>query len=478
MRPGALDLRGEHRLDQLALEGALALGVDVLHELLGDRRTALRAARHEVDGGGARETDGIDRAVLVEALVLDRDGRVLHDLRDLLGLDQLAVLVARAEDREHRVPVAGVDHAVRRRAHLEGVEVLDVLRDRRREAVEGRDERERHPEQREDDPARPATARALRLRRCRRREAEGRRRPGGVAASQDQVGQAGSDRGARAGAESNPWTCERSSGGAFSAGSAAPGLGYPRPPWPIPSSLIANAVDVLPSGELERRLARAGDEKRPLRVKLGIDPTAPVVTLGHAVVLTTLRAFQDAGHQAVLIVGDYTARVGDPSGRSKARPMLTPEEIEHNVAGAARRVRTRARSRARRGAPQLRVARAARHRRSARARGAHHGRAPARARRLRQAPRGPRADLAAGAALPAPAGVRLGRDPRGHRARRHRSEVQPADGARPAGVVRAGAADRLHPAAARRHGRRAQDEQVARQLRRPARRARTSCTGA
>ena len=55
------------------------------------------------------------------------------------------------------------------------------------------------------------------------------------------------------------------------------------------------------------------------------------MTLGHAVVLTTLRAFQDAGHQAVLIVGDYTARVGDPSGRSKARPMLTPEEIEHNV---------------------------------------------------------------------------------------------------------------------------------------------------
>jgi tyrosyl-tRNA synthetase len=95
--------------------------------------------------------------------------------------------------------------------------------------------------------------------------------------------------------------------------------------------LTANAVDVLPAGELERRLARAGAEGRPLRVKLGIDPTAPVVTLGHAVVLTTLRAFQDAGHQAVLIVGDYTARVGDPSGRSKARPMLTPEEIEHNV---------------------------------------------------------------------------------------------------------------------------------------------------
>jgi tyrosyl-tRNA synthetase len=95
--------------------------------------------------------------------------------------------------------------------------------------------------------------------------------------------------------------------------------------------LTVNAVDVLPVGELERRLARASAEGRPLRVKLGIDPTAPVVTLGHAVVLTTLRAFQDAGHQAVLIVGDYTARVGDPSGRTKTRPMLTPDEIEHNV---------------------------------------------------------------------------------------------------------------------------------------------------
>ena len=85
-------------------------------------------------------------------------------------------------------------------------------------------------------------------------------------------------------------------------------------------TLIANTVDVLPAGELERRLERAAAEKRPLRVKLGIDPTAPVVTLGHAVVLTTLRAFQDAGHQAVLIVGDYTARVGDPAAaRRRAR---------------------------------------------------------------------------------------------------------------------------------------------------------------
>ena len=97
--------------------------------------------------------------------------------------------------------------------------------------------------------------------------------------------------------------------------------------------LTQSAVDVLPAGELERRLARARETGRPLRVKLGIDPTAPDVTLGHAVVLSKLRDFQDAGHTAVLIVGDYTARVGDPSGRTRTRPVLSAEEIEANAQG-------------------------------------------------------------------------------------------------------------------------------------------------
>ncbi len=91
--------------------------------------------------------------------------------------------------------------------------------------------------------------------------------------------------------------------------------------------LERNAVDSLPEGGLERRLA-AG---RPLRVKLGIDPTAPDIHLGHTVVLTKLREFQDLGHTVVLIIGDYTARVGDPSGRSDIRPVLSPEEIDANA---------------------------------------------------------------------------------------------------------------------------------------------------
>src|SRR5271163_2211738 len=95
--------------------------------------------------------------------------------------------------------------------------------------------------------------------------------------------------------------------------------------------LAGNAVDSLPSGALAQKLRTARGEGRPLRVKLGIDPTAPDIHLGHAVVLRKLREFQDAGHRVVLIVGDYTARVGDPSGRSSLRPMLSEEEIQANA---------------------------------------------------------------------------------------------------------------------------------------------------
>jgi tyrosyl-tRNA synthetase len=91
--------------------------------------------------------------------------------------------------------------------------------------------------------------------------------------------------------------------------------------------LTRNAVEALPGGMLERQLA----EGRPLRVKLGIDPTAPDIHLGHTVVLRKLREFQDLGHTVVLIVGDYTARVGDPSGRSATRPVLSGEQIDANA---------------------------------------------------------------------------------------------------------------------------------------------------
>ena len=91
--------------------------------------------------------------------------------------------------------------------------------------------------------------------------------------------------------------------------------------------LGAAAVDLLPEGRLAEQLELG----RPLRVKFGVDPTSPDIHLGHCVILTKLRAFQEAGHTVVLIIGDYTARVGDPSGRDMTRPVLTQDEIEANA---------------------------------------------------------------------------------------------------------------------------------------------------
>jgi tyrosyl-tRNA synthetase len=95
--------------------------------------------------------------------------------------------------------------------------------------------------------------------------------------------------------------------------------------------LTRNAAEALPAGGLQARLEAAEREGRPLRAKLGLDPTAPDIHLGHTVVLQKLREFQDLGHRVVLIVGDYTARVGDPSGRTATRPVLSGEEIDANA---------------------------------------------------------------------------------------------------------------------------------------------------
>jgi tyrosyl-tRNA synthetase len=97
------------------------------------------------------------------------------------------------------------------------------------------------------------------------------------------------------------------------------------------AQLSRDAVDSLPAEALARKCATALEQRRPLRVKLGIDPTAPDIHLGHAVVLRKLREFQDAGHKVVLIVGDFTAQVGDPSGRSQLRPVLSAAEIDRNA---------------------------------------------------------------------------------------------------------------------------------------------------
>jgi tyrosyl-tRNA synthetase len=96
--------------------------------------------------------------------------------------------------------------------------------------------------------------------------------------------------------------------------------------------LSRNTVEILPDGELEKKLERAVKSSTPLIVKQGFDPTAPDIHLGHTVGLRKLRQFSELGHRVVVIIGDYTGQVGDPSGRSATRPQLTIEEVEKNAA--------------------------------------------------------------------------------------------------------------------------------------------------
>lgn len=95
----------------------------------------------------------------------------------------------------------------------------------------------------------------------------------------------------------------------------------------ILKKLLAGTSAVLPAGELEKKLAK----NKPLRIKLGMDPTSPDLHLGHAVVLSHLKLFQDLGHHVIFLIGDFTARIGDPTGRSKTRPALSEEDIQRNT---------------------------------------------------------------------------------------------------------------------------------------------------
>ena len=199
--------------------------------------------------------------------------------------------------------------------------------------------------------------------------------------------------------------------------------------------LTRNAVDVLPAGRLEEQLA--GD--RPLRVKLGIDPTTADIHLGHTVVLEKLGEFQRAGHTVVLIIGDFTARVGDPSGRSATRPVPSAEEIEANAATyqeQAFKLLDRERTEVRHNSEWLRMEPEALLGLLAQTTVARLLERDDFQKRLAAEP----ADRCRGAALPAAAGLRLGRGRGRRRAGRHRPEVQPA--------LRPRRADRLRPEAA------------------------------
>ncbi|MDD2444142.1 MAG: tyrosine--tRNA ligase, partial [Desulfotomaculaceae bacterium] len=90
-------------------------------------------------------------------------------------------------------------------------------------------------------------------------------------------------------------------------------------------------VEIVPENELVEKLKKSIDNDKPLTIKLGLDPTAPDIHLGHTVVLQKLRQFQDLGHQVIIILGDFTARIGDPTGRSETRKQLTKEQVLSNA---------------------------------------------------------------------------------------------------------------------------------------------------
>ena len=92
------------------------------------------------------------------------------------------------------------------------------------------------------------------------------------------------------------------------------------------------AAEIIPEDELKQKLYDSIENNQPLRIKLGLDPTAPDIHLGHTVVLNKLRQFQDLGHEVHLIIGDFTGRIGDPSGKSETRKQLTEEEVMANAA--------------------------------------------------------------------------------------------------------------------------------------------------
>ncbi|MFQ5669527.1 MAG: tyrosine--tRNA ligase [Acidobacteriota bacterium] len=96
-------------------------------------------------------------------------------------------------------------------------------------------------------------------------------------------------------------------------------------------SLRKGVVDLVTEAELEKKLVASRQAGRPLRVKVGFDPSAPDIHLGHTVLLRKMKQFQDLGHQVVFLIGDFTSLIGDPTGRSKTRPQLTPEEIRRNA---------------------------------------------------------------------------------------------------------------------------------------------------
>ena len=194
--------------------------------------------------------------------------------------------------------------------------------------------------------------------------------------------------------------------------------------------LTKGCVDIVRASDLRARLERFAKTGRPLVVKVGFDPTAPDLHLGHTVLIRKMKHFQDLGHTVVYVVGAFTALIGDPTGRSKTRPPLTAGRDRAERRDVQDADLQDPRSAEDRRAIQQRVARAARQLRLGEARREVQRRADARAPRFQEALRDGTAHRGARVPLSARAGVRLGRPRSGRRARGHRPAVQPQRRAR------------------------------------------------
>ena len=397
LRVAPLQLQREHRLLELALEALVGGEEEHLGELLGDGAAPFHdAAAPEVLVDGARDAHRIHAVVGVEARVLGGDDRLAERLRDLGEGHEDAPLDVELGD-ELVVVVVDLGALARRRTA-------------RAAETEGRE-----PRQDGEHPERGGAATPRTPRRGRSTSAAMTRPAEPAPAARRSVARFPERRLVRA------MDC-------YYTGVIQPSRHGPTAVDEQLARIRRGAAEIIVDAELRAKLERSRRTGTPLQVKLGLDPTAPDLHLGHTVVLQKLRDFQDLGHQVIFVIGDFTGMIGDPTGSSETRQPLTRDEI------AATRRRTEAQlgkildmSRTRCGFNSAWLGPLTLRARHPRDRAAD-GRAHPAARGLRHALRGGAPDQPPRVPLSARAGLRFGRARRGRRDGRHRSDVQPARG--------------------------------------------------
>src|SRR6185436_8511429 len=332
LRVALLELEREEGLLHLAGEAPVRREEEHLGQLLGDGAPALHhAAVAEIGVGGAADAPDVDPEVRIEARVLHRDDRVAQVRRDLLERHEDALLGLELGDE---LVVARVDAAAdARRVLLQRLDRGQVRRPvhvrRDGHAGHGEDD-ERHD--RQEDPADDAPRRQIAAPATapRRGALAGLRRATAAAKA--------SRHDARTSREASGTRPLYSRAFAGLVGCEAPGACATTPAMaaspPVDEQLAQirlGTAAIVSEEELRGKLERARSRGTPLRIKVGFDPTAPDLHLGHTVVIQKMRQFQDLGHTVHFVIGDFTGLIGDPTGKSETRKALTRAEVEANA---------------------------------------------------------------------------------------------------------------------------------------------------